>query len=488
MIKNIYLAFLILPKKFKILSIYIFFLYFFGSCLELIGIGMFIPLLNEMTSSNFEIIDKFKFFLKSFNYFNNYLSNENWTYFFALFLIIFFLIKNFFLSYIIFFQSQFNQNLTIDLSTKLFGNYLKSNLLFHKKNNSSKLIRNVSIEIVTYASFLNTIYKLFSEILLITGILIFLMLVNTKITIISLVFFSFLAFLYQHLTKNILLKFGNIRYKYSEIIIRNLQQSFRSIKAIKLANLEEKLISLYKVNSKKITEAHKIHQIVSHLPKQYFEFLIVLGLCFIVFLNNNFIQETSYMIILLAIYAINAAKAVPSIMRIMSYLQYANFTSRAVSNISREFNFLAKQEKRTELKIKLPKIIFEKSIEFKNIYFSYPNSGKKSLKNVSFKILKNKHIALIGKSGSGKSTIIDLFTGLLQQQSGTILIDNKNLKNIDINSWHKKIGYAPQTIPILDDTIANNIIFFSKRDDKKIYSVLKLVRLNSFIKTLPKKN
>ncbi len=86
------------------------------------------------------------------------------------------------------------------------------------------------------------------------------------------------------------------------------------------------------------------------------------------------------------------------------------------------------------------------------------------------KILKNEHIALIGKSGSGKSTIIDLSTGLLQQQSGTILIDNKNLKNIDINSWHKKIGYVPQTIPILDDTIANNIIFFLKEMIKNLFS------------------
>jgi ATP-binding cassette subfamily C protein len=190
---------------------------------------------------------------------------------------------------------------------------------------------------------------------------------------------------------------------------------------------------------------------------------------------------------LLAIYSINIAKAVPSLMRIISHLQYADFASGSVSSISRELNFLAKQEKRAELKIKLPKVIFEKNIEFKNIYFSYQNSRKKSLKNVSFKILKNEHIALIGKSGSGKSTIIDLSTGLLQQQSGTILIDNKNLKNMDINSWHKKIGYVPQTIPILDDTIANNIIFFSQRDDKKIYSVLKLARLNSLIKTLPKK-
>jgi len=364
---------------------------------------------------------------------------------------------------------------------------LKSNLLFHKKNNSSKFIRNISLETVTYTAFLNTIYKLISEISLFIGILIFLLYINIKITIIFLLFFSILALIYQYLTKNVLIKFGNIRHKYAAIIIRNLQQSFNSIKSIKLANLEQKLVNLYRLNSKKITQAHKINQIASQLPRHYFEFFIVFGLCFIVFINKNFIQETTYLIMLLAIYSINIAKAVPSIMRIISHLQYADFASGSVSSISRELNFLAKQDKRTELKIKLPKVIFEKNIEFKNIYFSYRNSGKKSLKNISFKILKNEHIALIGKSGSGKSTIIDLCTGLLQQQSGTILIDNKNLKNIDINSWHKKIGYVPQTIPILDDTIANNIIFFSQRDDKKIYSVLKLARLNSLIQTLPKK-
>jgi ABC-type multidrug transport system fused ATPase/permease subunit len=487
MIKNIYLAFIILPKKFKILSICIFFLSFIGSCLELIGIGMFIPLMTELTNSNLEVIEKLKFFLRSFDKLSGYLNNDNWVYFFAISLILIFFIKNFFLSFIIFFQSKFNQELTVHFSTKLFGGYLKSNLLFHKKNNSSKFIRNISLETVTYTAFLNTIYKLISEIFLFIGILIFLLYINIKITIIFLLFFSILALIYQYLTKNVLIKFGNIRHKYAAIIIRNLQQSFSSIKSIKLANLEQKLVNLYRLNSKKITQAHKINQIASQLPRQYFEFFIVFGLCFIVFINKNFIQETSYLIMLLAIYSINIAKAVPSLMRIISHLQYADFASGSVSSISRELNFLAKQEKRAELKIKLPKVIFEKNIEFKNIYFSYQNSRKKSLKNVSFKILKNEHIALIGKSGSGKSTIIDLSTGLLQQQSGTILIDNKNLKNMDINSWHKKIGYVPQTIPILDDTIANNIIFFSQRDDKKIYSVLKLARLNSLIKTLPKK-
>ena len=174
MIKKAYLSFVLLPKKFKILSIYIFFLYIVGSCLELIGIGMFIPLLSEMINANFSIIEKLKFFLQSFDYFSDHLKNVNWVFFFSFFLIIFFFIKNIFLSYIVFFQTKFNQDLTVSLSTKLFSNYLKSNLLFHKKNNSSKLIRNVNTEIVTFASFLNTIYKLLSEFLLITGILIFL--------------------------------------------------------------------------------------------------------------------------------------------------------------------------------------------------------------------------------------------------------------------------------------------------------------------------
>ena len=487
MIKNIYSAFKLLPKKFKILSIYIFFLYFVGSCLELVGIGMFIPVLSEMMNTNFSAIEKLKFFLQSFNYYNDYSNNVNWVSFFAFFLIIFFFIKNIFLSYIIFFQSKFNQDLTVSLSTKLFGNYLKSNLLFHKKNNSSKLIRNLNSEIVTFASFLNTVYKMLSEILLITGILIFLLLINVKITILSLSFFCTLALFYQFLTKNILVKFGNIRYQYAEIILRNLQQAFDSIKLIKLANKEQKLINLYKINSKKITKAHKVNQIVSALPKQYFEFFIVLGLCFIVFVNKNFTQDTSYAILLLAIYSINIAKGVPSIMRIMSQVQYANFSIHSVSGISRELNLSRSVEKDAAAKIDLPKINFSKSIEFKNIYFSYHNNKKKCLKNISFKILRNEHVALIGPSGSGKSTIVDIFMGLLRQQSGTILIDNKNLEKMDINSWHKKIGYVPQIIPILDDTIANNIIFYSKRDDKKIYSVLKTVRLNSLIKTFPKK-
>ena len=123
MIKNIYSAFKLLPKKFKMLSLYIFFLYFVGSCLELIGIGLFIPLLSEMMNANFSVIEKLKFFLQSFNYYSDHSNNVNWVSFFAFFLIIFFFIKNIFLFFIILILALFSINLKISImlkNTKLF--------------------------------------------------------------------------------------------------------------------------------------------------------------------------------------------------------------------------------------------------------------------------------------------------------------------------------------------------------------------------------
>ena len=133
----------IIPDEFKIKSKYLLFLFFLGSMFEVLSIGVFLPLLTELTSSNIEIIQKFKLFI--LNLFPN-LKFFNWIYIFIILIVLVFLIKNFILSYIVYYQNKYIQDLTVNLSTKLLEIYLNQKFVFHKMNNSSKLIRNINIE------------------------------------------------------------------------------------------------------------------------------------------------------------------------------------------------------------------------------------------------------------------------------------------------------------------------------------------------------
>ena len=131
-------------------------------------------------------------------------------------------------------------------------------------------------------------------------------------------------------------------------------------------------------------------------------------------------------------------------------------------------------------------ITFNSSIEFKNINFSYPETTNKAIANLSFKINKGQSIALIGKSGSGKTTIVDLICGLLSQDDGEILADDKNISD-NLIEWRKLISYVPQHIYLLDDSLRNNIAYGKKEeeiDDELIQHVAALSMLDSYINGL----
>ena len=114
-------------------------------------------------------------------------------------------------------------------------------------------------------------------------------------------------------------------------------------------------------------------------------------------------------------------------------------------------------EKQELIKKDIP-IIFDKEIEVRNLTFAYPNSEKQVLNNLNLKIEKNSVVAFIGQSGAGKSTLADLLLGILEPSEGGIYVDGVNI-NQNPYSWHKVIGYIPQTIYLMDDSIRNNIAF-----------------------------
>ena len=123
------------------------------------------------------------------------------------------------------------------------------------------------------------------------------------------------------------------------------------------------------------------------------------------------------------------------------------------------------------------------NVEFKNVSYSY-NNEKNIINNLSFKINKNSSVALVGESGSGKSTIIKLIMGLLKYDKGNILIDDKELYKLNLNSFYDNVTYVSQEAPIFDGTLRENLIFDKKISDEEIIKVLNLVCLNKFYEKL----
>lgn len=123
-------------------------------------------------------------------------------------------------------------------------------------------------------------------------------------------------------------------------------------------------------------------------------------------------------------------------------------------------------------------------IELKNISYAYNEHTKNIIENLSLNINENTSVALVGESGSGKSTIIKLIIGLIKYKKGNILIDQKELSNLNLNSFYDNVTYVSQEAPIFDGTLRENLVFDKKIDDEKILGVLKLVCLEKFYERL----
>lgn len=156
-------------------------------------------------------------------------------------------------------------------------------------------------------------------------------------------------------------------------------------------------------------------------------------------------------------------------------------------NQVREFNIESKKYPETKGRIKFNKL--SDSISLKNVSFTYPNRDQ-TLKNINLEIKKNKITALVGESGSGKSTILDLILSLQKPTSGNVMLDKNDIKDIDIESYRKKIGIVFQEPFLLEMSIKENLTWFSNNinyTDSEIYSALEISNCNEFIEKLPKK-
>ena len=194
--------------------------------------------------------------------------------------------------------------------------------------------------------------------------------------------------------------------------------------------------------------------------------------------KKNFVEAVPIM----ALYAFAGYRFMPALQQIYSSISQLKFIHPVLNSLYEDLK---------NLNYDLPTIsdsnfIFKEEIKVRDLNFSYPNTSKLALNNINLKIKNGNRIGIVGSTGSGKSTFIDVLIGLLTQTSGTIKIDNIDIKDYNKN-WQSSIGYVPQEIYLSDDTIAANIAFGvskEKIDNEKLINASKVAQIYSFIKNI----
>ncbi len=478
----------ILSKKNKLDAFFLFLFILLSVFLEMIGIGLIIPILTTLSDSSGGAQNNLFDFNSIFNFlgYEQLFSKEKVISLSVIFLTLIYLIKTIFLNFLAWFQSKYINSLVAQLKFNLFKKYMYQDYTFHLQRNSSKLIQNIvnEIELMINVFFLSLI-TFTSELFVVFGISIILIFIEPLGFIMSMILFGITSIIFFFYTKKKVKRYGEKRLTNETLSIKNLQQGIDGIKAIKVAGVENNFLNYFNLNVNKIASVASSMLILQTIPRYYLEFLAVISLTglifFLLFLNYTF----NSLLVIVGLFAAAAFKILPSVNRILSSfvnMRYGLASVDVVYNDLKLDNSLNNIRNNTR-----EKLSFKSQIKLQNIDFKYPNTNKLILKNLNLTIDANSTIGIVGKSGSGKTTLVDLIIGILSPNSGKIFVDDKEILK-SMRAWQNNVGYIPQFIYLLDDTIKVNVALsgITKNiDDSLIHRAINLSNLTDFIKKLP---
>lgn len=453
--------------------------------LEVSVAGLIYPLMQLLLNPENNIISDYIIDLDFINFLNNEYSSHIIL---VLFIITIYFLKTCIFSFNVFYTNRITAEITTRLSNKMYKDLLNAKWTTISKKNIPTILRNVNAECINYSfKNVNLIINLISDLFLILGLTLFLIYIESTISIIALFFLTIIGTIIGLISKKYNLRFGKIRVKQSKIINKHLIQTFRALRNIIILNKKNYFIDFFNKNFYLDIRARTNQSIIQQLPKGILEILGILMIVFLIillfFFEKSFENSVSY----IGVFFICMIRLLPSTYRILYGIQGLRFGQITLKILKDEFLDLYKNH---DLDVSKNKINFNEkfnSLEFKNVDFSYIKE-KLVLKNINFKIKKNQIIGISGQSGKGKSTLLDLITGFIKQDKGEILVNSKNLNQFEkLTNWQNKISFVFQETYLLDESLEKNISFEDESNQinkKRVKSAIEDSQLDKFVESL----
>ena len=475
----------ILKEDFLLSVILMFILLILSTLVELISLSS-IPVFLIAISDQNVFVSKFPFLFE--------LIFSNVTNYFLIlgFLIVsIFIIKNLFLFFVSYYQGLLRKKVREKIKKKIFHKYLNESYNFHLNHNPSNLIRNITHDSIHASDTLFIMLTILKEIFLLISIFILLFFTTPSSTLILVLLLSLASYFFYFFVKNRIKNSGIEFREYTALELKNLIQSFGSIKETKIFRRENYFSDIAEKNIRMIENAKFITSVISQVPKLFLEIITISLIITIIIIYINLGYEFNQILPNITLYTVCALRMIPSFNTLTSSFTIFKLHSISLNSIYNQlkFNNLQKKDNQTRNENLNEKNNDQiESIEIKNLSFEYI-LNKKILKNISLVINKKDKIGILGKSGSGKSTFADILMGLHKIEHGSILINNNDI-NSNIEFWRSKIGYIPQNLYMFDDTIISNITFGLTEKDinfEKFNNCLRISNLLKFVDNLPLK-
>lgn len=447
----------IFNTKQKVEIFWLFVIICIGSGLELMGVSVILPIINGIMAPDKMLEEPVYIWI----YEKFHMTSVRPLIMLLLVsLIVVYVIKNAFLIYMYNKQYKFifeNQRVLADRMVKC---YMSQPYLFHVSKNSAELLRNINEDTGNFFGALQAGIKLLTELMVCLVLGVYLLIKDKTITISVVCLLAIMLWLSVKVYKKNLVRMGARNRFYQMSLNKWVQQSFGGIKEVKILNKEKFFYDKYDEAYRGHAKSEYTYHTLLMVPKPIIETMCICGLLGAIAIKFWWRgADITYFVPILSVFAIAAFRLLPSFNRITEYLGTILYQKSAITSIYEDLKEIDELNAQKREKNKEEKAIqFQNKIEIKDLTFSYPGAEKEVLKDLNLEIRKKSSVAFIGHSGAGKTTLADILMGLLKPAKGDVCVDGVSIFE-GLNSWHQIIGYIPQTIYLMDDTIKNNIAF-----------------------------
>jgi len=378
-------------------------------------------------------------------------------------------------------QIRYIKTCEYSIAMRLINGYLHQTYSWFLNRNSSILGKSILSEVSNVVSrglmpLMSLITNSFITLTLF-GLLLF---TEPKITFIAIITISLFYALVYKLNLNLLNKIGKEVFNANEERYKISSEAFGAFKEIKIGDLEETYIKQFSSPSKSIAKNSALWSVLNQVPRFALEAVAFGGMLLIVLFFMTITGDITKVLPIIALYAFAGYRLIPALQKIYISFTSLHYVGPALDSLHNDLRNL----KPNVQNIHKDSLKLKNNICLKNIHYSYPNSSKTALKNINLIIPANKTIGLVGATGSGKTTTIDIILGLLEAQKGTLEIDGTVININNIRAWQRSIGYVPQQIFLADNTVSSNIAFGVNIDDinqEAVEKAAKIANLHEFI-------
>jgi ATP-binding cassette, subfamily B, bacterial PglK len=367
------------------------------------------------------------------------------------------------------------------LGKRMIEGYIHQPFSWFLNRHSADLGKNIISEVgVIVNGVLNPSLNLIQNILITLAILIILISINFKIAIIVGLTLGLVYGIIYLFSRSLVFKIGKERLKASELLYISVNEAFGAIKEIKVSGSEKNFINRYSDPAKNLAKSQALLGLISTLPRFALEAVAFGGIILIIL---YFIAQTGNfndMIPIISLYVFASYRLMPAAQGIYRSAAQIRYAKPSLDTLYEDLKNL-KSTTSTNDKNRLQ---FKRNITLKNIFFQYPNSKKTVLNNVNLNISARSKIGIVGATGSGKTTIVDIILGLLELQKGRFEVDGKLIEKNNLRLWQNSIGYVPQNIFLADDTVLANIAFGVEKNiinQQSVENAAKVASLHEFV-------